>query len=209
MAYDLEEQEQLAELKAWWKANGTMVIWVAAVSLATIAAVQGWRYYQTNQAEQAAALYGTLQKTLVSNDSKKIRDAAALVIEQFPRTAYASRSALISARASFEAGDAQAAKLQLQWVLDHAGEEDLIDVARLRLAGILLDEKKHDEALKLLDSKHGESFGGLYADLKGDVLAAQGKVAEARGAYQMALEKSDKKSPYRNLLQIKLDALGG
>lgn len=209
MTFDLEEQEQLDELKAWWKANGATVILVAAVFLATVAAVQGWRYYQRNQGDQAAALYGTLQQTLASNDGKRIRDAAASVMERFPRTVYASRAALISAKASFDAGDTQSASLQLQWVIDHAGEEELVEVARLRLAGILLDQKKYDDALRLLDAKHGESFDGLYADLKADVLAAQGKVAEARAAYRMALERTDKKSPYRNLIQIKLDALGG
>lgn len=209
MTFDLEEQEQLDELKAWWKANGATVILVAAVFLATVAAVQGWRYYQRNQGDQAAALYGTLQQTLASSDGKRIRDAAALVMERFPRTAYASRAALISAKVSFDAGDTQSASLQLQWVIDHAGEEELVEVARLRLAGILLDQKKYDDSLRLLDAKHGESFDGLYADLRADVLAAQGKVAEARAAYRMALERTDKKSPYRNLIQIKLDALGG
>ena len=80
--------------------------------------------------------------------------------------------------------------------------------ARLRLAGILLDEKKYDEALKLLSAKSTDAYAALYADLKGDVLAAQGKPAEARAAYQLALDKSAAASQYRALIELKLDALG-
>ena len=82
------------------------------------------------------------------------------------------------------------------------------DIARLRLAGVLLDEKNFAEALKLLDMKHVAAFDGLYADLRGDILTAQNKRAEARAAYQIALEKSDERSSYRQLVQIKLDAVG-
>jgi predicted negative regulator of RcsB-dependent stress response len=82
------------------------------------------------------------------------------------------------------------------------------DVARLRLAGVLLDEKKYDEALKLLSEKSGDAFAMFYADMRGDVLTAQGKTAEARAAYQQALDKSDPNGNYRRLVELKLDALG-
>lgn len=206
--YDLEEQEKIDELKAWWKTHGTTVILAAAVFFASLAGFQGWRYYQKSQAEQAAGLYGKLQKAVADNDVKTARAIAATVMDKFSATSYAPRAALAFARASLQTGDAQSAKTQYQWVLDHAAEEELKDATRLRLAGILLDEKNYPEALKLLDNKHGESFSGLYADLKGDILASQGKLAEARSAYQDALAKTDRKSPYHNLMQLKLDALG-
>ncbi|MGP1609836.1 MAG: tetratricopeptide repeat protein, partial [Burkholderiales bacterium] len=95
-----------------------------------------------------------------------------------------------------------------QWVIENAKEDELRDVARLRLARVLIDEKKPDEALKLLETKHGDSFTGLYADVKGDVLLAQGKRQEARAAYQVALDKSDAASPLRQIIQLKLDAVG-
>jgi predicted negative regulator of RcsB-dependent stress response len=117
-------------------------------------------------------------------------------------------AALSAARASFESGDLGAAKTQLQWVIDNAKEDEMRDVARLRLAGVLLDEKKYDDALALVNAGHGAAFSGLYADLKGDILLAQGKRGEARGAYQQALDKSDARSPYRPMIQAKLDALG-
>jgi predicted negative regulator of RcsB-dependent stress response len=117
-------------------------------------------------------------------------------------------AALAAAKAGVTTGEIEDAKKNLQWAVDHAKEDEMRDVARLRLAGVLLDEKKYDEALKLLSAKVGDSFAMLYADLRGDVLAAQGKPAEARAAYQQALEKSDSGSRYRPLIEIKIDALG-
>ena len=206
--YDLEEQEKIDELKTWWDAYGTLVIIAVVTFVAGIGGTQGWNYYQKQQSAGAAELYASLQKVVASKDPKKISDAAYLLMEKFSGSGYAPRAALISARASFDAGDVQNARSRLQWALDNAKEEELKNLARLRLAGLLLDEKKHDEALKLLETRHGESFAGLYADLRGDILVAAGRAAEARNAYQTALDKIDKKSAYRNLVQMKLNALG-
>jgi predicted negative regulator of RcsB-dependent stress response len=142
-----------------------------------------------------------------SGDSEKIRDAARLLTEGFPGSGYASRAALISARASIDAKDIKNARNQLQWVLVNTEEIELKDIARLRLAGLLLDEKKHDEALKLLESKHSEFFDSLYGDLKGDVFADKASISEARAAYKMAMSKIDKKETRYKIIQMKLDAL--
>ena len=88
-------------------------------------------------------------------------------------------------------------------------EDELKAIARFRLAEVQLDEKQYDDALRTLDAKHRDAFAGVYADLRGDALAAAGRVAEARTAYQTALAKLDPKSPYRNYVQVKHDALGG
>ena len=205
--YDLEEQEKIDGLKSWWEAYGTLVMVVIATFIASMAGVKMWNYYQQQQIEQAAELYSSLLQIEAGGDTRKISDAAQLVMTGFPGSGYASRAALISARASFEGGDVQSAKSRLQWTLDNTKEDELKDLVRLRLAGLLLDERKYDDALRLLDTKHGESFGGLYGDLKGDVLTAAGKVSEARAAYQMALDKMGKKGTYHNIVQMKLDAL--
>ena len=207
--YDLQEQEQIDALKAWWKENRRVVILTVTAFVVAIAGVQGWRYYQQSQAQQAAELYGALQQLVPENNAKKIREAAATLIDKFSSTAYAPRAALIAAKVNYQAGDAQSAKAQLQWVIDHAAEDELQDIARLRLAGMLLDEKNYTQVLQLLEAKHSPAYDAFYLDLKGDVLLAQGKSAEARGAYQAAFDKIDKKSNYRDLIQIKLDALGG
>jgi predicted negative regulator of RcsB-dependent stress response len=116
---------------------------------------------------------------------------------------------LLLAKTNYENGDASAAAGQLQWAIDKAKDEETAELARLRLASIRLDEKKYDEALKLLETKHSAAMETLYSDLRGDVMAAQGKSAEARAAYKSAIDKSLPNSSYRNVVQIKLDALGG
>jgi predicted negative regulator of RcsB-dependent stress response len=206
--YNFEEQEKIDRLKAWWAAHGSTILLVAAIFAATIAGSQLWNHYQRQQAQQAGDLYMVLQQQVEkSGDATKIKDAALLLTEGFPGSGYASRAALIAAHASINAGDAQSAKEMLQWVLDHADEPEVKDLARLRLAGIWLDEQQYDQALALLNTQHGSPFAGLYADLRGDALAASGNISEARSAYQQALDRLGEQSVYRNIVQIKMDAL--
>jgi predicted negative regulator of RcsB-dependent stress response len=210
MAYDLEEQEQLATVKGWWHDNGTWLLsLIAAVSVAG-AGWQGWRIWQANQSQQAGAQYEVLVKAAQEGDAKALRDAGGTLVESFPRTLYASMGALVSARFHVERADMKNAKAQLQWVVDRSPSDELRDLARLRLASVLLDEKSHDEALALLEAKHAAPLDGPYAALKGDILVAKNKTAEAKAAYRLALEKTDAKSgAFRNSVQLRLDALGG
>ncbi|MEQ1532339.1 MAG: tetratricopeptide repeat protein [Sideroxydans sp.] len=205
---DLHEQEQVDALKAWWKDNGKYVMGVLIVGLLAFAAMQFWKKHQSSQADDAAKLYVEVVKQATSNDAKRVGDAADALVSRFAGSAYAPRAQLLASQVSLQAKDVSRAKTQLLWVTEHANEVALQDAARLKLASVLLDEKKFEEALKQLDAAHPESFTGLYADLKGDVLSAMGKNAEARTAYQLALNKTDEKSMYRNLIQLKLDGLG-
>ena len=208
MAYDLEEQEQIAKLKAWWGDYGRLVLLVIVAALLTILAFQGWRYYKSRQSAAAVGLYEQMGEAERGGDHKKVRDIAVQIVDKYGSTPYAIMAALAAAKAAFSSGDLDAARTHLQWVLDRGREDEIKDLARLRLAAVLLDEKKHDEALKLLETKPVQSLAGLYADLKGDILATQGKNAEARGAYQLALDQSERGSTYRATIQLKLDALG-
>jgi len=207
-ALDLQEQEQLDTLKAWWKDNGNRLLGVLLIAVVAMGGWRGWQYYQHQQSGEAATLYAGFIQQLESNDAKRVNDAAAAVMDKYATTGYASRAALLAAQVNEQGGDMARARTQLQWAIDHAKEAGLQDVARLRLAAVLLDEKNHTDAMKQLEAKHPASFDGLYADLKGDVLSAQGKTDEARSAYKLAYEKTDANSMYRNLIQIKMDALG-
>ena len=208
MAYDLEEQEQIDAIKAWWTQYGTIVMLAVIACLMTIAAFQGWRYYRAQQAERAATLFTQLDQAERAGEHKKVRDIAGQLIGNYGSTHYAGMAALAAAKASFETGELDEARKNLQWAAEKAREDEMRDVARLRLGGILLDDKKYDEALKLLATKPGDAYAALYADLRGDILAAQAKNGEARAEYQVALDKTDAGSQYRRLIELKLDALG-
>lgn len=208
MAYDHQEQEQLEELKAWWKENGKLVMLAAIACALVVAGYQGWRYYQYTRSVAAAALYAQLDQAERTGDRKKVLDLAAQITGSYGSTPYGSFAAMSAARVSFESGDFADAKARLAWVVENERDDAVKDVARLRLAGVLLDEKNYAEALKRIEEKSSDAMAGLYADLKGDILLAQGNRAEARNAYQLALDKSEGGSPYRVTIQLKLDSLG-
>jgi predicted negative regulator of RcsB-dependent stress response len=208
-AYDLEEQEQLESLKAWWKENGNLVLTTLSLVLVVLAAWQAWNYYQRNQAMQASALYAAVQKAAGASDLKQVRESAGAILEQYPRTEYAAMAALVSAKAHFQGGDLKTAHAQLAWVAENAKDEALQDIARLRLASVMLDEKAYDDALKTLDARHGAAFDAPFLAARGDVLVAQGKKDEARAAYKAAVDKTDAKDTgLRGSIQLRLDALG-
>jgi len=208
MAYDLQEQEQLEELKSWWNEYGNLVILGATLAVLVVAGFQGWRYYRHSQSLAAVALYEQLEQAERAGDQKKVRDIAGEIVARYGSTPYGAFAALSAARVSFEGGELAEAKSQLTWVVEHARRDEIRDIARLRLAGVLLDEKNYGEALKLVEAKPEDTMAGLYADLKGDILLAQGNNADARSAYQLALDRSEAGSPYRATLQLKLDSLG-
>jgi predicted negative regulator of RcsB-dependent stress response len=206
--YDLEEQEKLDALKAFWKENGRMIIAAALAFVVGLSAVQGWRYYARTQSQTASALFARLEEARRKNDGKEVLSVGGEIVDRYGRTAYGPMAALVLANAHYGAGEREAAAARLQWVVDRAGDTELIALARLRLAGIRLEEKQYEEALRLLDAATTEAFMPQYADLRGDVLVAQGKLAEARAAYRLAVEKAGAQSQWRGLVQLKLDALG-
>jgi predicted negative regulator of RcsB-dependent stress response len=208
-AFDLEEQEQLEDLKAWWKQWGNTVSGVIIAVCAGVIAVQGWRWWSAQQAERASVLYNGVSTATRANDVAKAKDAMTQLADKYGGTAYTPRAALVLAATLAEAGDKAGAKAQLAAVIDRDSESELKQIARLRLAALLMDDKQYDDALRTLDAKHDDAFAGLYADMRGDVLVAAGRNAEARAAYQTALGRIDARSPYRNYVQVKLDTLGG
>ncbi len=218
-AYDLEEQEQLEELKTWWKMYGNLITAVVVVLAVAVVGWQGWNWWQRGQAGQAAAAYGALQQAVADKNAKRAREIAGELVDKYGSTAYAAMGAMLSAKAQIEAGDAKTARAELAWAADNAKDEALRDLARLRLAGALFDDNAPDEALKQLAAEPSAPFAARFAEMRGDILAAQGKTAEARSAYQTALTKSeadkatdpkvgDPHRGYREILKAKLDSLG-
>ena len=206
-AYDLDEQEKLGDLKAWWARFGNYITAAVTVLALAVAANQGWKYYSGKQAAEASALYFALSDAVAKNEAAKAKDAAAQLIEKFPGTAYAPRGAMLVAKTAFDAGDLPGAKTQLDWVVANSKELELTSVARLRLAAVLLDQKQYDVAIATLDAKHSDAFDGLFLDMKGDIFNIQGKSADAKTAYEAALAKLDAKGAQKQYTQTKLDAV--
>lgn len=202
--YDLEEQENLTNIRHWWEDNALYVYIAITLAVLGIAGWKGWQYWSHTQAEDAAAMFSTVEK---AERPKKLEAIDALVAKH-ARSFYASEAQLLAARELFDAGKLPEAAQRLEWVLKN-GREEHRGVARVRLAAVLLDQKKHAEALELLDANKDESYAALVADLKGDVLFAQGRIDEARASYKLVVEKSEARSPLRSIAEVKLSALGG
>ncbi len=216
--YDLEEQEQLDELKTWWKMYGNLVTGIlVAVALAAVA-WQGWNWWQRQQATQASALFSGLQTAgSDAEGAKRARELAGELIDKYSSTSYAGMGALVAARTQVDAGDAKNARAQLAWAAENAKDPGLRELARLRLAAVMLDDKAYDEAMKQLAAEPAAPFAPRFAELRGDIFAAQGKPAEARVAYDAALEKFEalakddearQRGGYKEVVQAKRDALG-
>ncbi len=206
-AYDLDEQEKLGDLKAWWSSYGNYVTTAITVVALLVAANQGWKWWTGKQATEASTLYFALSDAVGKNDTAKAKDAVAQLLEKFPGTGYAPRGAILAAKTAFDAGDLAAAKTHLDWVIANSKEDELKSVARLRLATVLLDQKQYDAALAALDGKHSDAFAGLFLDMKGDIFNLQGKPADAKAAYEAALAKLDSKGSQKQYTQLKLDAV--
>ncbi len=209
MAYDLEEQEQIEGIKAFWKSYGNFILTAVTVVLLAIAGVRGWYWYQDRKASEAAEVFERVRAAAVKPDLPTLQDAAGTLFEKFGGTVYAPMAALLVARAHVEAGDSKAARPPLQWTIEHAADESFVHVARIRLAGLLIDDKAYDEASKLLSVDAPARYAGMYADRRGDLMLAQDKKAEARDAWKQALERLEANAPLRRLVQLKLDGIGG
>ena len=211
--YDLEEQEQISELKAWWAQYGNLVTTLAVVAALASVGWQAWQWYQNRNASEAGALYYAVQQAAETQEAQKARDAAGRLIGDYPSTAYAQLAALISAGAQFQAGELDNAQAQLEWAADKGQDPALRDLARLRLATVLLQKGELDAALARLQAVPAPTYAARFADLRGDVLAAQGKAAEARSAYQAAIDalvsEGEQATTLREVVRVKLESLEG
>ena len=205
---DLEEQEQLDQLKHFWRAYGNLITWTLVLVLGAYAAWNGWNYWQRDQASKAGGMYDEVERAVLAGEADRAAKVFADLKDRYPGTTFAEQAALLTAQIQFDKGQADAAQATLTWVADQAREPEYRASARLRLAGLLLDAKKYDEALTRLAGDVPPSYEALVADRRGDVLQAQGKKAEAVAAYQQAFKGLERTLDYRRLVEAKLIALG-
>jgi len=205
---DLEEQEQLDQIKHFWKQYGNLISWVLIVVLGGFAAWNFYQYWNRQQAAQASAMFDEVERAAQAGDAAKIERAFTDMKDKFGSTSYAQQAGLLAGKALFEKGNADGAKAALTWVADKASDEGYQALARLRLASVLVESKAYDDAMKQLSGTFPAEYAGLVADRKGDVLALQGKKAESIAEYQKAYKAFEERTDYRRLVEIKLNALG-
>jgi predicted negative regulator of RcsB-dependent stress response len=209
MAYDLEEQEQIDTAKAWWSKYGNTILTIVTVLALAFAGFRAYQWYQADQAAKAATLYEAVKTGIVAKDAAKVKEASAQMFSKFASTAYAQMTALQIAKFYFDQKDLVNAKTMLQFAVDKAQDEEFRHTARLRLAGLLLDEKSYDAGLALLGVTPPAAYVALYADRRGDLLAASNKPAEAKTAYKTAIDTLEDSSPLKETVRLKYNALGG
>jgi predicted negative regulator of RcsB-dependent stress response len=205
---DLQEQEQIDDLKAFWKQYGDLITWTLVIVLAAFAAWNGWNTWQRSQGAKAGALFDQLEQAVQGGDPERVGRVFSDLKERYPRTVYAQQGALLAAKLQYDKGQLDASRATLEWVAEHATDDAYKTAARLRLAGLLMDAKQYDKALAQLEGPLDKSFDALVADRRGDVLMAQGKQNEARTAYLSAWKSMDASLDYRRVIDAKLAALG-
>ena len=216
MAYDLEEQEKIASLKAWWERYGNAAASIALGLAIAVAGYNGWQWYTRDKVAKAAGAYAELQKAVAAKDLAHTREVTGVLLDKYASTAYAEMGAMLAAKTNLEGGDAKTAKAQLAWTVDHAIDPEYRALGRLRLAGVLLDEGDYDNALKQVSSTGASElsvpFQASFADRRGDIYIAQNKVDDAKREYAASLALLESRSEsrgYANVVQLKLDGLMG
>ncbi len=204
---NLQDQEQLDTLKAFWKQYGNLITWTLILGLGGFSAWNGWNWYQRDQGIKAGAMFDELDRAVTAGDADRAGRVFGDLKARYAKTAFAQQGGLAAAQVQFNEGQAEAAQASLQWVADNAIEPEMATIARMRLAGLQSEAGEHEAALATLASV-APGFEGLVADRRGDVLAAQGKTDEARAAYQAAYQALEEKIDYRRVVEAKLTALG-
>ncbi|TWO66975.1 tetratricopeptide repeat protein [Caenimonas sedimenti] len=205
---DLEEQEQLDELKHFWNKWGNAITWFLIAALGSFAAWNGWQFWQRNQAAQASVLYDEVDRAAGAGDAVRVERAFKDIKDKFGGTVYAEQAALMAAKTLAEKGQLEPAKAALQWVAADASDQGYKALARLRLASLWVESKNYDEAHKQLAGAFPKEFEALAADRRGDVYNLQGKKTEAKAEYTKAWQGLDEQTDYRMLVEVKLTALG-
>ena len=209
MANNLDEQEQLDQFKYFWKQYGNIITWTLIAVLGAYAAWNGYQYWQRNQATQAAAMFDEVERSIASGDVAKVERALTDMNAKFGSSPYAQQAGLLAAKTFYEKGNLDASKKALATVAEKSSDVGYQAIAKLRLASAQMEGKNYDDALKQLTGTFPKDFEPLAADRRGDLLALQGKPAEAKAEYVKAYKGLEERSGYRRLVEVKLNALGG
>jgi len=205
---DLEEQEQLDQLKHFWKQYGNAISWLLIIVFGAFAAWNGYQWWSKRQAEQASAMYEEVDRVIAAGDVAAADRAYGDMRQRFPSTVYTQQAGLTLAKVAYLSGKPEVAQAALTTVAESSADPGLAALARIRQAGLLIEAKSFDAAAKSLETKFPLEFMGLVADKKADLLMAQGKAEEAVALYKDAIKQLSERDQYRRLVEVKLAALG-
>ena len=205
---DLEEQEQLDQLRHFWKTWGTLISSALVVVFGAVAAWNGYQFWQNRQAVQASALFDAVELAVQTGDQTRVEQAFGDIREKYASTVQAAQAGLLVAKLEMDKGQPHAAKAALEWIAKNSSDDGYRAIARLRLASVLLEQKAYDEALQALTDKFPPEMHALVADRRGDVLMLQGKNKEAAAEYSSAYSAFENSVEYRRLVEVKLNVLG-
>ena len=203
------EKEQIEEVKKWWKDNGSFIVTGLILGLGVLGGWKYWQDYKLNRASAASAHYEELGLAIARGDGNGASDLLARLSDEFKATPYASQGRLAMAKFHVQSNELELAAEQLRAVVDTSKDDNLKLIARLRLARVLMAQEKHDNALDTLSVARTGEFAARFHDVRGDVYAMLGRDAEARAEYQSALDLFEPGLIDRNLVEMKLNDLGG
>lgn len=206
---DRTEEEQIEAIKQWWKDNGSAVILGVVIGVGALVGWRGWSSYQDSQSQAASSLYQEMQTAQQNDDTDEVKKTGQRIIEEYGSTPYASFAAMLLARQAVNDDDLATAETHLRLALDNAADPSLEHVARLRLLQVLTAREQYAEALEIINATDHGQFTAQYEELRGDILLAQDKPDAARQAYQLAMANARPQAADRDLLEMKLESLGG
>ncbi|WP_456416157.1 YfgM family protein [Thiolapillus sp.] len=200
------EEEQVEAIKKWWKDNGKSVIGGVVLGLAVVGGGKGWLEYQRVQAENASANFEGFSQAAFSGDLETAEQRGKTLLDEYKGSAYAMFAAFELAQLHYQAGDKDKARVNLQWVLDNARQEAISQLAKIRLARLMLDMEAYDDAARLTANPAEDAYQGEFLSIQGEVKLAQGDWEAARAAFARALEIGVSNP---SLIRMKLMELGG
>jgi len=202
------EKEQVEAIKKWWKANGKSIIVGVVLGISLVLGGRWWLASQHKQSELASDQYEQVLQEIRKGDDKAALERGGRLLETFAKSNYAVLTALELAKLKVDQSDLEGARYFLQWVVDHSSQPQFKDVARLRLARVLLAKGDKAGALQMVNTVDIKTFAFPVQELKGDILLAEGKRAEARAAYSAAADAISKGGD-RSRIEMKLAEVGG
>jgi predicted negative regulator of RcsB-dependent stress response len=205
VVYETDE-EQLEAIKKWWKENGRSIIAGVIIGLGGLLGWRGWVSYQENQAKAASEHFDALHTAAERNDADVVFKNSKVLQSSYSSTPYAALAALETAKLRAQEGDLDAAKIELQWAIDHSPQETVRDVATIRLARVLIGQRQYDTALAALSEQLPPGYMALVEEVRGDAWVAKGEIDKARAAYDRAIVSSGGNNI--EYLQMKRDDLG-